>query len=173
MISHGSILTRTWVAVFDGGRASAFENEGFDDAPNLRFVFGAGNDNPRSHEQGDDKAGRFDSPRGGQSVAKGGGGSAAGPTPKGAHGGRSSVSSTDPHEKQEMRFVDSFLSRLEVAAAAERFDRIVVIAPAALLRHLSEKAPKAAAKLAGSQAADLAHAPLDRIERAFRDALSA
>ncbi len=173
MTSHASILTKTWVAVFDGGRASAFENEGFDDAPNLRFLFGAQNENPRSHEQGDDKAGRFGSPRGGSAVAKGGGASAAGPTPKGAHGGRSAVASPDPHEKREGRFIDSFLSRLEVAAAADRFDRLVAIAPAELLHRLRDKAPKAAAKLAGSQAADLAHAPLIRIEHAFRAALSA
>lgn len=151
MASHASILTTTWIAVFDGGRASAFENDGFDDAPNFRFLFGAENNNPSAHEQGRDRPGRFDTPM----------------------GGRTAVASVDPHEKSEERFVDAFLSRLEVAAAAGRFDRLVAIAPAALLHRLKERAPKATAKLVGSQAADLAHAPLNRIERAFRDALSA
>jgi protein required for attachment to host cells len=172
MASPASIVTKTWVAVFDGGRASAFENEGFDDAPNLRFVFGSENDNPRSHDQGDDKAGRFGSPRGGHAVAKGGGASAAGPTPRGAHGGRSSVSSSDPHDKQEMRFVDDFLAEIEAAAATGRFDRLVAIAPGRLLSRLREKAPKATAKLVGSHAGDFAHAPVNKIERAFRDALA-
>lgn len=151
MTSKTSIMTRTWVAVFDGGRASAFENEGFDDAPNLRFLFGARNENRSAHDLGRDKPGRFETPM----------------------GGRTAVVSPDPHEKSEARFVDSFLSRLEVAAAAERFDRLVALAPAALLHRLREKAPKAAEKLAASQAADLAHAPLTRIEQAFLDALSA
>jgi protein required for attachment to host cells len=171
MTSHASILTKTWVVVFDGGRASAFENEGFDDAPNLKFVFGSENDNPHSHEQGEDKAGRFGAPRGGAAVAKGGGASASGPSPKGAHGGRSAVSSSDPHDKREARFVDGFLAELEAAARAKRFDRLVAIAPAPLLNRLRDAAPGAAAKLAASHAGDLAHAPVAKIERAFQDAL--
>lgn len=151
MASHASILTRTWVVVFDGGRASAFENEGFDDAPNLRFVFGSELENGRSHELGRDRPGRFETPM----------------------GGRTAASSTDHHDKEEARFVDAFLAELEAAAHAKRFDRLVAIAPGALLHRLKDKAPAAAGKLAGSYAGDLAHAPVAKIERAFQDALLA
>lgn len=144
------ITDTTWVAVFDGGRAATFENEGFDDAPNLRYLFGARVDNPPAHEQADDRPGRFATPAGGHAAAE----------------------ASDPHETAEVRFVEEYAREIEAAAAAGRFERLVVIAPARLLTLFLASAPHASKRLAGSRAGDFAHAPVDEIERAFREALS-
>jgi protein required for attachment to host cells len=150
MAPHRPITEKTWVAVFDGGRAATFENEGFDDAPNLRYVSGARSENLPSRELVSDKPGRY-------------------PTPA---GGRAATGGADPHEEEEHRFVKDYAGEIESAAKAGRFDRLVAIAPAKLLALFLSCAPLAEGKLAGSRAGDFAHAPVDQIERAFREALA-
>jgi protein required for attachment to host cells len=150
MTSHAPITQKTWVAVFDGGRAAVFENEGFDDAPNLRFVFGPSNDNPPTHEQGTDKPGRY-------------------PTPM---GGRAAVENTDLHAQAEQRFVEALAKEVDAAAAGGRFDRLVVIAPSTLLPRFREHAPRASERIVAERAGDFVRAPTDTIERVFREAVS-
>jgi protein required for attachment to host cells len=144
--SHAPITEITWLVVFDGGRAAVFVNEGFADSPNLRLVFGAENEDRERH---DDRPGRY-------------------PTPA---GGRTAVEAFDRRTEAELRFTDGIAKRLEVAAAEGRFDRLVVVAPAKLLTRFRARAPRA--RIAGELSGDFVHAPIDVIERAFRQALAA
>lgn len=149
MTSHMPITATTWVAVFDGGRSAVFENEGFDDAPNLRRLFGRTDDNPRAHEQGSDRAGRYATPT----------------------GGRAATEITDFHDQREGQFVDALADEIESAARLGKFDRLVLIAPARLARRVRERAPQAAGKVVGERAGDFAHMPIEQIERAFKEAV--
>jgi len=147
--SHAPITETTWVAVFDGGRAAVFENDGFDDAPNLRYVSGAQNDNPSTAEQGSDKPGRQ----------------------RGPGGRREAMGQTDFHALEAERFVDVFAAEIEAAAGAGKFDRLILIAPARQIARFRAQAPQARGRIAGERAGDFAHAPMEEIERAFREAL--
>jgi protein required for attachment to host cells len=147
MPSHAPITEKTWLAVFDGGRAVVFENEGFDDEPNLKFVFGPKNNNPPTHEQGTDKPGRYGTP--------------AGP--------RSSVENADFHELGELKFVETLAKELEAAAKAAKFDRLVVVAPAKLLSPFRQHAPHASARVAAERAGDFIHSPKEALERLFKE----
>ncbi len=149
MTSHAPITETTWVAVFDGGRSAVFENMGFDDAPNLRHVFGGSNENPAAHEQGSDRAGRFSSP----------------------NGGRAATEITNFHDQREAEFVDALAAEIENCARQGKFDRLVLIAPAGLTRRLRERAPEASSRIVGERAGDFAHTPMDKIERAFKEAV--
>jgi protein required for attachment to host cells len=148
--SHAPITETTWLAVFDGGCAAVFVNEGFADAPNLRFVFGAQNDGAPTRARGSDKPGRY-------------------PTPTGA---RTAVDNVDQHQEAELRFVDDLARTLDKAATEKRFERLVVIAPARLIArfraHSADAAPRIVAELAG----DFVQAPIEKIERAFRTAVA-
>ncbi|MGD2131388.1 MAG: host attachment protein [Maricaulaceae bacterium] len=150
MSAAAPITTATWVAVFDGGRAATFENEGFDDAPNLRYVFGARTDNPPPREHYADRQGRR-------------------PTPA---GGRAAIERTDAHEAAETAFIEDYAHEIDAAASAGRFDRLVVIAPGGLMPVFLGAAPHASKLLAATRAGDFAHAPVEEIERAFREALA-
>ena len=150
-MAKAPLMKTTWVAVFDGGRASTFENEGFDDAPNLRFVDGSLAGNPPSRDHYSDRQGRR-------------------PTPAGS---RAAIERTDAHAAAEREFLANYAREIDTAAAAKRFDRLVVVAPAGLLPILLKAAPHARALLAASRAGDFAHAPIEEIERAFLEAVSA
>ena len=145
-----SSVARTWVAVFDGGHAVVFENEGFDDAPNLRAVFSADNGGAPTRDLGSDRGGRFRTPQGGHAAAE----------------------TTDLHARQEHAFVEDIAARLEGFAYADKFDRLVVIAQSkwrSLLRH---KAPTADARITAFYDGDFARSPVSRIEEAFRAAVA-
>jgi protein required for attachment to host cells len=146
--SHAPITETTWLAVFDGGRAAVFANEGFADAPNLRFVFGAQSDGAPTRARGTDKPGRY-------------------PTPA---GGRAAVDNIDRHKAAELRFVDDLAKTLDKAAAEKRFERLVVIAPAKLIARFRTHATVAAARVVAELAGDFVHAPIEKIEQAFRKA---
>jgi protein required for attachment to host cells len=140
---------RTFVAVLDGGRAAVFHNDGFDAAPALRSVVTLENDNKKARELGRDKPGRFATP----------------------NAGRTTAAFTDHHDKRELEFVDGVLSRLEDLARRDQFDRLVLLASAQWIRRFRERAPTARAKLVAIRIGDFAHARVERIEEAFREAM--
>lgn len=142
---------RTWIAVFDGGRAVVFHNTGFDDAPSLRLVFGMENDAAKSSELGADRPGRY-------------------PTPD---GGRTVVPFTNLHEKQELAFIEALARRVNDHARRNQFDRLLLVAPAACIRRFREKAPEAYAKQVIFRFGDFAHCSVDRIETLFKETLAA
>ncbi|MEX0644956.1 MAG: host attachment protein [Parvularculaceae bacterium] len=142
---------RTWMAVFDGGRAVVFQNTGFDDAPSLRLVFGMENDSAKSSELGDDRPGRFQTPG----------------------GGRTAVPFTDLHDKQEGAFTEELARRVNDHAKRNQFDRLVIAAPAACIRRFRERAPEAYLKHVALRAGDFVHCPVDRIEDLFKELLAA
>lgn len=138
---------RTWIAVLDGGRAAIFRNEGFDDAPAVSAVLTM--ENEKSGEIGRDKPGRSNTP----------------------DGGRTAAPFTDQDDKRELAFVDKTLAQIEALARGGRFDRLVLLAPAQWIRRFRELAPTARAKLVAIRIGDFAHARVERIEEAFKQAM--
>lgn len=135
----------TWVAVADGGKAMIFANEGSDAAPALTVLSKAEFDNPSTREQGADRPGR---------------------RPDTGPGQRSAMEATDWHELGEEEFVRAFAERLNRAASAGRFERLVLAVPPKVLgqlrRDLSEVASRCIAAEIGN---DLTRLPVGEIER--------
>jgi protein required for attachment to host cells len=70
----------------------------------------------------------------------------------------------DPHEAAERAFARGLADRLEAAAAAGRFERLILVAPPKFLGHLRAALGGAAGpRLRGSLDLDLTHAPLAEI----------
>lgn len=141
----------TWVAVADGAKALVLVNEGSDAEPLLRVLAKAELENPPSREQGTDKPGRYPDPAGGQ---------------------RSAVETTDWHAFEEARFVREFAGRLNRAARAGRFDRLILAAPPKVLGGLrAALSPQAAERVAAELPSDLTGHPVSAIERLIGKAL--
>lgn len=139
----------TWIAAFDGGKALIWRNEGFDDQPNLKLVETLGTENPPDHDQGEDKPGRFPDP---------------------THG-RSAVGQTDYHQLTKERFVDEVVEHLNAACAGDKFDRLVVMAPARALGEARTQFSDALAARVVEDAVDVVHEPVDKIEKRFIEAV--
>lgn len=141
----------TWVAVADGAKALVLVNDGTDAAPLLRVLAKAELDNPPAREQGTDKPGRYPGPIGGQ---------------------RSAVETTDWHEFEEAHFVREFADRLNRAALAGRFDRLILAAPPKVLGGLrAALSPQAAARVTAELPKDLTRLPVSEMERLIGNAL--
>jgi protein required for attachment to host cells len=83
-------------------------------------------------------------------------------------GHRSALNETDWHEFEEQRFVREFSARLNKAAHASRFDRLILVAPPKVLGELRDELEKAAAeRVVDEIAKDLTKHPVDEIERAI------
>lgn len=135
----------TWVAIADGAKALVLVNEGTDAEPLLKVVSKSVLENPPTHAQGSDRPGRM---------------------PDTGAGHRSALDDTDWHEFEEARFVREFSARLNKAAHANRFDRLVLVAPPKVLGGLREALEKAAAaRVVVEIAKDLTKHPVDEIER--------
>ena len=135
----------TWIALADGAKALLLVNEGTDAEPLLAVMSKAELENPPTHEQGTDRPGRYPDPSGGQ---------------------RSAVQETDWHQFEEARFVREFSARLNRAAQANRFDRLVLVAPPKVLGELREALAKpASARVVAELAKDLTKHPINQIER--------
>jgi protein required for attachment to host cells len=140
----------TWVAAFDGGKALIWRNEGFDDQPNLKLVTGMHTDNPPDREHGKDRPGRFADP---------------------THG-RSAVGQTDLHLQTKTRFVESVINRLNSAAAAGDFDRILLLAPASALGDARPHYSDTLARKTIEYDADVVHQPIQKIDARVIEALT-
>ena len=104
-----------WVFVGDGRKALLFRNGGDELYPNLIVEQLFEQDNPATSEQGTDRPGRY----------------ASGPaTP------RSGFEATDWHEIEEHRFAKLMADRLDHLLAQKRFDKLVIVAPPAILGSL-------------------------------------
>lgn len=130
-----------WIAIFDGGRALLFRRGGEGDAP-LSPIETRQHDNPPSRRQGRERGGRFHTPAGGRSAAE---------TP-------------DHHTRAEHAFVDTLARDLDRHAEAGEYDKLIVMAPADLLRRFREKAPHAAGRTLASDSGDFTRLPKKTLE---------
>lgn len=141
---------KTWVLVFDGAKRILFEDIGFADAPHLKLRADSEIELPPDRALSDDKPGRY-------------------PTPA---GGRSSVETIDKHEQLEGRFVRQTAALIDARAAADAFERLVIIAPAKALAAFKESLKEARAKVVAERQGDFVNAPTTDIERAYLSALA-
>jgi protein required for attachment to host cells len=144
----------TWVAVADGEKAVILRNDDLDARPSLRLVEATEIDNPPSREQAVAPAGRNNDGRAG-SMRK------------------SAFDETDFHRLAKAEFARGFAAKLNRAAAAGAFDRLVVIAPPATLGELrAEYHADLKKRLVGEIDRDLTKHPIADIERQVAAALA-
>lgn len=142
-----------WVAVADGEKALIFRNMGDDLTPDLRVVRVSEIENPPNRDQGASRPGRMNDGRAG-GVRK------------------SSFEQTDFHQLAKSQFAREFAALLEKAAEADRFDKLVVIAPPATLGELrTAYADGLRARLVAEIGKNLTDHPVEDIERAVASAL--
>ena len=142
-----------WVAIADGAKALILVNEGTDAEPLLKVLSKSELENPPTHAQGTDRPGRM---------------------PDAGPGQRSALDETDWHEFEERRFVHEFSARLNEAAQADRFDRLVLVAPPRVLGELRGELDKPVAeRLVREIAKDLTKHPVSEIERLIAEEAAA
>jgi len=110
-----------WVLVADGEKALFLRNEGDAAYPNLQVVRQMRDENPPTREQGTDAPGRYSN----------------GPN---AH--LSAMEETDWHRIAKERFAVDIAERLYKMAHRGDFDRIVLVAPPAVLGEMRQKLHK-------------------------------
>ncbi|VVT24036.1 host attachment family protein [Rhizobium sp. EC-SD404] len=106
-----------WVVVADGEKALFLRNEGDGEHPNLQVFREIAQDNPPTREQGTDRPGRVH---------------------ESAGTGRSSVEPTDWQQLGKERFAKEIAERLYKYAHANRFDKLVLVAPPKILGEMRE-----------------------------------
>lgn len=132
--------TRTWILIADGGRAKVVEKvgrqRGFRNVDGMAFSARL----PKSREILADKPGRaFDS------------------VGAGCHAKENTV---DPHRELKRKFAMRLGSALRKQLLADRFDRLVLVAPPPFLGDLRKELPKdVRAKVDGEVTADLTKTP--------------
>jgi protein required for attachment to host cells len=137
----------TWVAVADGEKAVILRNDDIDAKPSLRLVDAKEIDNPPSREQAVARAGRTNDGRAG-SMRK------------------SAFDETDFHRLAKEAFARDFAAKLNRAAMAGAFDKLVVIAPPATLGELrAEYHADLRKRLVGEIDRDLTKHPIPEIEK--------
>ena len=97
-----------WVLVADGARGLILVNENTAAEPQLRVIRSFSQDNPKTSEQGDDKPGRAFESVGSR---------------------RSATEAPDLHQRAEDRFVTMIMHEIAKSAAADDFEKIIVVAP--------------------------------------------
>ena len=136
----------TWILVGDGRKALVLRNAGTPQKPSLEVldVLRESANHP-TREQGSDRPGRVM-----QSVT----------------GKRSAVEQTDWHEIAEDRFAATVASRLSAAAAGNRFEQIILVAPPATLAALRKQFDgKMQDRIVAEVGKDLTNHPLPKIAR--------
>jgi protein required for attachment to host cells len=136
---------RTWFLVADGSRAKVFESTGAQEAPREIDDSGLSIDLPKSGEMLADKPGRtFDSVGAGRHAKE---------------------SPTDPHRHRKREFAGKIVDELRRAMLAERFDRLVLVAPPAFLGDLRQELTKELkAKVADEITLDLTNTPEQQLK---------
>lgn len=135
-----------WALVADAQRARIFERPVPVGAWSERAGEGIEISNPRSHERGTDRPGR---------------------TQESASAARHAIEPrADPHREAKRAFAHELADRLEAAAAAGHYARLLLVAPPAFLGDLrAALGHEAARRLRGSLDKDLSRAPVAEIVR--------
>ena len=110
-----------WVVVADGEKALFLRNEGDEVYPNLEVFREFKEENPRTHDQGTDRPGRFND----------------GPSPH-----KSAVEETDWHRIEKERFAKEIAGRLYKAAHRGDFQRLVIVAPPLVMGEMRKELHK-------------------------------
>lgn len=139
----------SYVLVADGAKMLFFRNEGDADNPNLTVI--------AAEQQADfyDRDIKTD---------------AAGQKPAGQGAGGSTASETDFHRQAEDRFAAEAAERINRAALANEFERLIIVAPPKTLGQLRKHYHKQVeARIAAEIAKDLTGHPVDRIEAVLQN----
>ncbi len=96
-----------WIVAADGGKASIYRNNGFDDLPDLRLVDAEDENVPPNREIFTDKPGR---------------------RADDGHG-YSAMEQDDAHQREEERFLKDLAERLSDAAYKKKIERLIIFAP--------------------------------------------
>jgi protein required for attachment to host cells len=141
---------RTWFLIADGSRAKVFESTGARQAPREIEDLGFSVDLPKSGELLADKPGRtFDSVGAGRHAKE---------------------NPTDLHRHRKRDFAGKMVDELRRAMLAERFDRLVLVAPPAFLGDLRQQLPKdLKAKVADEITLDLTNTPEQQLSAYLKD----
>lgn len=135
-----------WVLIADGEKALFLRNEGDAEYPNLQVVRQmSGGENPPTREQGTDRPGRYS---------------------QGRSSHNSAMEETDWHRLAKDRFADDIAERLYRMAHRGDFERIVLVAPPAVLGEMRHKMHKEVSeRVVAEIPKTLTGHPLDEIER--------
>lgn len=144
--------TITWIVIADGSHGSIVRSQGpgsgLEPVATLEGVNATDRDLGRD-SPGTDPGGRSGNPPAAPDVARG------------RHAAQPRIT---PHDKAERHFLDTIISEIDAAAVAERFDRLVLVAPPAALGHLRAQMSGAArAKVVGELDKDLTTIPLPQL----------
>lgn len=137
----------TWIAVADGEKAVIFNNIGTDDLPDLRVLAVEEIENPANRDQAASTPGRMNDGRAGSAR-------------------KSAMEETDFHRLAKAQFAKELAARLDLAADADQFDRIIVIAPPSTLGELREHYSSGLrSRLTAEIDKDLTRHPVEDIEK--------
>jgi protein required for attachment to host cells len=152
------------VLVADGRKMLFFRNEGDAEYLKLEVEAHREEENPKASDQGTDEPGRtFSGAQGGDPRSGG-----LGATVGAAH---SAYSETDFHQLQEDRFAAEAAEMLKERALANRFEKLIVVAPPKTLGELRKHYHKEVeARIAGEVAKDLTNMPVPEIEKILQSA---
>jgi protein required for attachment to host cells len=135
-----------WVVVADGEKALFLTNAGTPDRPALQVFNAFEQPNPKTASQGEDRPGRMSDGMGT------------------AH--RSAVQETDWHRLAKHEFSREIAAVLDRAAAADRFEQLVVVAPPVVLGELRKRlGPKVTDRIIDQIDKDLTGHPVNEIEK--------
>lgn len=138
-----------WVVVADGQRALLLHNDGDAVYPNLRTDRVLEHENPRTHEQGTDRPGRYSD------------------TPD-SH--RSAFEETDWHQLAEEKFLIRVAHLLKEGVHRGEYRKIVLVAPPAALGVLRKALDRqVAGHVIAEVGKDLTKLPVPDIEQALTD----
>jgi protein required for attachment to host cells len=135
-----------WVLIADGEKALFLENAGTPDKPELHVFNGFAQANPRTSDQGEDRPGRLSDGMGS------------------AH--RSAVQETDWHRLAKHEFAHKIASQLDQDAQADRYEEIVIVAPAVIMGELRKSlSGPVSSRIVAEVAKDLTGHPVHEIEK--------
>lgn len=140
------LKNKGWVVVADGEKALFLENDGTPDNPSLSVFNGFGQPNPKTAAQGVDRPGRLSDGMGS------------------AH--RSAVQETDWHRLAKHEFAHKIAAVLDENAKADRFEQLVVVAPAVVMGELRKSMSAAVTdRIVAEISKDLTGHPVPDIEK--------
>lgn len=134
-----------WVLIADGEKALFLENAGTPDKPSLQVFNGFAQPNPKTSAQGEDRPGRLSDGMGS------------------SH--RSAVQETDWHRLAKHEFAHKIALLLDQDAQANRYEQIVIVAPAVIMGELRKSlSGPVSDRIVAEVAKDLTGHPVPEIE---------
>ena len=141
----------SYVLVADGAKMLFFRNQGDADKPNLTVVAAEQQPDRYDRDIKTDQAGQK-------------------PGVPGAGGGGSTAAETDFHKQAEDRFAAEAADRINRAALANEFERLIIVAPPKTLGELRKHYHKQVeSRITAEIAKDLTGHPVDRIEAVLQN----